>query len=51
MLHDVQTSGGLLIAVAADAVDALLDRLHSDGDDQAAVVGRVEAGGPNLLVT
>jgi selenide,water dikinase len=51
VLHDVQTSGGLLIAVSADAVDALLDRLRSGGDDQAAVVGRVEAGGPSLLVT
>jgi selenide,water dikinase len=41
---DPQSSGGLLIAVAADAADALLRDLHAGGDPAAAVIGRVEAG-------
>ncbi|HWQ86051.1 selenide, water dikinase SelD [Brevundimonas sp.] len=45
LLADPQTSGGLLIAVAADEAGALLDLARAGGFDRAAVVGRV-TGGP-----
>jgi selenide,water dikinase len=50
VLHDVQTSGGLLIAVAAEFGERLLEDLRAGGDDQAAIVGDVQAGGPKLEI-
>ena len=44
LLTDPQTSGGLLIAVAADQTGAVLDLVRADGFDRAAVVGRVTEG-------
>ena len=43
LLFDPQTSGGLLLAVPPDAVDALAAALEADGF-AGARVGRVEAG-------
>ena len=43
ILCDAQTSGGLLISLAADRVPALVQELH-DRDTEAAVVGEVSAG-------
>ncbi len=43
LLHDAQTSGGLLIAAAPDAVDGLRDDLRARGAE-AAAVGTVQAG-------
>ena len=43
LLADPQTSGGLLAAVAPDAVDATLDRFHRRGFAAACVVGRFAA--------
>jgi selenide,water dikinase len=40
---DPQTSGGLLIAVAADRADVLVDRLRSHGVDAATQVGHATA--------
>ncbi len=40
LFFDPQTSGGLLLAVAADQAEALLERLRADCP-QAAIVGRV----------
>jgi selenide,water dikinase len=42
-LMDAQTSGGLLLSVSADKVDALVAELQAAGAICAAVVGRVEA--------
>jgi selenide,water dikinase len=39
VLYDPQTSGGLLIAVAAAQSEGLLKRLHEAGIDDAAIVG------------
>lgn len=50
LLTDPQTSGGLLIAVAADEADALLELAHAGGFDRAAVVGRVVGGPPRVRV-
>jgi selenide,water dikinase len=50
LLSDPQTSGGLLVSCAPDAVDDVLRVFREGGFDRAAVVGRVQAGGPRLTV-
>ncbi|HYB41978.1 MAG TPA: selenide, water dikinase SelD, partial [Candidatus Methylomirabilis sp.] len=50
LLTDPQTSGGLLVSCAPDAVDAVLDAFRSDGFDRAAVVGEIAAGAPGIAV-
>jgi selenide,water dikinase len=50
LLCDPQTSGGLLVSVAADAVEDLLARFHAAGYADAAVVGRVVAGPARIRV-
>jgi len=44
LLTDPQTSGGLLVACAPDAVDAVLAVFRDEGFGQAAVVGELAAG-------
>ncbi len=44
VLFDAQTSGGLLIAVAEDRLDALLDELERRGVSTRAVIGDVISG-------
>jgi selenide,water dikinase len=53
LLFDPQTSGGLLIGIAADRANALLDGLRAGDTPDAAIVGRVVArgGGAARLVT
>jgi selenide,water dikinase len=41
VLFDPQTSGGLLISVAAEKASLLLQKLHLGGVDQAAIIGEV----------
>ncbi|MBM4450782.1 MAG: hypothetical protein FJ022_08345 [Chloroflexi bacterium] len=43
MLYDPQTSGGLLISLAPDAAERLLERLHKTGIKEATIVGEVVA--------
>jgi selenide,water dikinase len=43
LLTDPQTSGGLLVACAPDAVNEVLDTFRSEGFEQAAVIGDLEA--------
>jgi selenide,water dikinase len=50
LLHDPQTSGGLLVSCSADAVDAVLAIFAQQGFDQAAVIGEVSAGPVGLRV-
>jgi selenide,water dikinase len=52
LLTDPQTSGGLLVACAPGALDAVLAVFGRHGFDHAAVVGRIEAadGAPRLRV-
>ena len=49
LLCDAQTSGGLLAAVDAQYVDLLLNEMHSDGVEKAAVIGRIEGGTPGKI--
>lgn len=50
LLTDPQTSGGLLVSCAPQAVDEVLRIFRSEGFGDAAVVGRIEAGDVGLTV-
>ena len=50
LLTDPQTSGGLLVSCAPQAVDAVLTRFHAAGFERAAIIGRLRAGAPALHV-
>ena len=50
LLCDPQTSGGLLIAVAPEAVPGVMDRAASHGSADAAVIGRFGGGSGGLIV-
>ncbi len=51
ILADPQTSGGLLLAVDPDSVDAVMDLLRQEGFGQAGIIGRcVEAEIPGIAI-
>jgi selenide, water dikinase len=50
LLTDPQTSGGLLVTCAPAAVDAVLEIFGTDGFDDAAVIGELDAGSPGVKV-
>jgi selenide,water dikinase len=50
LLSDPQTSGGLLVSVAPERADAIVDQIKAAGYPMAAVIGRVEAGAPGITV-
>jgi selenide,water dikinase len=41
ILFDPQTSGGLLISVAQEKADELLNKLREEGIKEAAIIGEV----------
>ncbi|MEJ2036950.1 MAG: AIR synthase-related protein, partial [Maritimibacter sp.] len=47
LLHDPQTAGGLLAAVAADEADALVEQLQKAGH-KAARIGQIIAGDADI---
>ena len=49
LLFDAQTSGGLLIAVAADRVDSLLAALEREATPAAVRIGRLTRGTPGTI--
>jgi selenide,water dikinase len=51
LLTDPQTSGGLLVACAPSAVDAVLDTFRREGFGAAATIGRFTAGPARIHVT
>jgi selenide,water dikinase len=51
LLSDPQTSGGLLVACAPDAVERVLGIFRAEGFANAAVVGEITAGAPRLTIT
>jgi selenide,water dikinase len=51
LLTDPQTSGGLLVSCAAEAVEAVLAEFTKRGFDQAAVIGSLKAGAARLIVS
>ncbi len=50
LLCDAQTSGGLLIAVAADRTDDLVANLIAAGTPAAAIVGEITRGEPGAII-
>ena len=50
LLTDPQTSGGLLVACAADAVDDVLAVFRQQGFADAAAIGAITAGTPRIVV-
>ena len=50
VLTDPQTSGGLLVACAPSARDAVLRSFREEGFAQAAVIGEMVAGAPEVAV-
>jgi selenide,water dikinase len=50
LLTDPQTSGGLLVACATDAVDAVLAVFARQHFQHAAVIGRITSGAAHVTV-
>ena len=50
ILTDPQTSGGLLVACAPEAVDEVLECFQREGFQRAAVIGEIEEGSPAVTV-
>ena len=50
LLTDPQTSGGLLVACAEDAVDEVLAVFHHQGFANAAAIGTITTGTPRIIV-
>jgi selenide,water dikinase len=50
LLTDPQTSGGLLVSCAPEAVPEALETFRRHGFDQAAVIGAIEDGPPRVVV-
>ena len=51
LLTDPQTSGGLLVSCAPEAVDQVLATFQQQGFAQASVVGQMQAGAPQVVVS
>jgi selenide,water dikinase len=49
ILNDPQTSGGLLISLAADQAATLLEQLRQNGIKEAAIIGEVTASGSGKI--
>lgn len=50
ILFDPQTSGGLFISVAPEKAEALLEKMHREGIDEAALVGEVVAAPKGKII-
>jgi selenide,water dikinase len=50
LLSDPQTSGGLLVACAADRAPELVQQMRAAGFPMASVIGRTESGTPSIRV-
>jgi selenide,water dikinase len=50
LLCDPQTSGGLLVSCAPDAVDGVLATFRRHGFGRAAIVGGISDGAPGVTV-
>jgi selenide,water dikinase len=51
LLTDPQTSGGLLVATAADSADALVRMIVAEGYPSARIIGRIKTGAAAVSVS
>ncbi len=51
LLADAQTSGGLLIAVAPEKTDQLIDLLRAEETLAASIIGEIDAGNVHVRIT
>lgn len=51
LLHDPQTAGGLLAAVAPQDAEALVTRLRDSGAPETAIIGRIGDGPASLILS
>ena len=51
LLCDPQTSGGLLVSCKPECADAVLAAFHADGFAEAAVIGSMQAGQAQVVVS
>ncbi|UXU75821.1 MULTISPECIES: selenide, water dikinase SelD [unclassified Paracoccus (in: a-proteobacteria)] len=51
LLTDPQTSGGLLVACAPEAADAVLEQVQAAGHALARIIGHAEPGAPGITVS
>ncbi len=51
LLTDPQTSGGLLVACAAERAQAIRDMIEAKGYPRARIIGAVAAGAPQVWIT
>lgn len=51
LLTDPQTSGGLLVSCTASAAERILQQIQSAGYPAARIIGKVEAGAPEVRVS
>jgi selenide,water dikinase len=51
LLTDPQTSGGLLVSVAAARAGAVVETIRAAGYPAASIIGRAELGTPGITVT
>jgi selenide,water dikinase len=51
LLTDPQTSGGLLIACSAAAVESICDTIQAEGYPRATIIGAVAAGKPAVRIS
>ena len=50
LLTDPQTSGGLLVACAPDALPSVLEIFRNEGFERATAIGRLTTGAPKVRV-
>jgi selenide,water dikinase len=50
LLTDPQTSGGLLVACAPEAVEDVLEIFRAEGFSRAGVIGEIASGTPGVSV-
>lgn len=50
LLCDPQTSGGLLVSCSPDSAETVLQAFHTDGFQQAAIIGTMNSGNAKVMV-
>lgn len=51
LIYDPQTSGGLLFSVPGETADKVINELHNQGVNEAAVIGEVKKGEQGIILS